>query len=332
LALRAGFAPDAHSPELARWLLWPGVALLTSAALTSLSLQWRTFARALRDIAELRFSRAASSSTVRYLWIAPLGLAAAIIVVGWAGFGLHPVFSLAALLLSLPLSAVCARATGETDIAPITQVGQLTQLSAGALAHRLDANVLAGSIASGAAAQTAQTLWSLKTAALLGANRRSVIRAQLLGIAVGAAVVVPAYSLVVSAYPVGSPLLPAPAAAATRALAEVVQSGFKIFPAGAVPAAIAALFAGALLAFLGAQRRMRVWIPSAVAMGVGFLVPPSFGVTIGLAAVLLAAARAVNAQWTQTYAEAIASGSIAGEALMGVVIAVLVYLRVLQPS
>jgi uncharacterized oligopeptide transporter (OPT) family protein len=331
LAVQQRWVGSVEFSVLSGWLLWPGVALMASAALSSLLLQWETFGRGLKDLIELRSARTGPRSAARYIWAAPIGLALVVTSVGWIVFGLHPLFTLLALVLSILLSSVCARATGETDIAPVTQMGQLTQLSVGLLSPSMAGNVLSGAVVSGAAAQTAQTLWSLKAGALLGANQRSVIRAQLLGIAIGALVVVPAYALVSRAYGLGSTALPAPAAASWKGLAGLLQSGFKGLPPGALAAASGALLLGALLAFLDRKAPCRL-LPSAVAMGVGFLAPASYGVTIGLGAVLLGAAKAVNARWAQTYGDAIASGTIAGESLMGVLIAVLLSLGVLNPS
>ncbi len=142
---------------------------------------------------------------------------------------------------------------------------------------------------------------------------------------------VPAYQLVSKAYGLGSASLPAPAAAAWRGLAGLVHSGFKGLPPGALAAGSCALVLGVLLAVLDRNATFR-FIPSAVAMGVGFLAPASYGVTIGLGAMLLLAARKVNARWAENYAEAVASGTIAGESLIGVLIAVLLSLGVLtQP-
>ena len=329
LALHQRWVGSVDFSALSGWLLWPGVALMASAALTSLFLRWETFGRGLKDLAELRPAKVGAGSPARYFWTAPVGLALVTIFVGWIAFGLHPLLTVVALLLSILLSSVCARATGETDIAPVTQVGQLSQLSVGMLSPTVAGSVLSGAVVSGAAAQTAQTLWSLKAGALLGANQRSVIRAQLVGIAIGALVVVPAYQLVVRAYGLGSASLPAPAAASWKGLAGLVHSGFKGLPSGALAAGGGALLVGVLLALLERKIPSR-FLPSAVAMGVGFLAPASYGLTIGLGAVLLGAARAVNPRWAHTYSDAIASGTIAGESLLGVLIAVLLSLGVLS--
>src|SRR5262249_17029242 len=167
-----------------------------------------------------------------------------------------------------------------------------------------------------------QTLWSLKAGALLRASQRSVICAQVIGIALGALVVVPAFRLVCQVYGLGSEALPAPAAASSRALAEVMRSGLGGLPLGAAAAAGGAAIIGVPLALLDRNGRGR-FLPSGVAMGVGFLQPASFGMTIGLGAACLLLAQRINPQWTADYGETIASGTIAGESVLGVLVAAL---------
>src|SRR6185437_3742715 len=81
----------------------------------------------------------------------------AIAVLGKVVFGFHPLAALAALLAALVLAVVCSRATGETDLAPVGQVGTLTQILFSGLGPIL--SILAGSISMGTSTQAAQTLW-----------------------------------------------------------------------------------------------------------------------------------------------------------------------------
>jgi len=108
-----------------------------------------------------------------------------------------------------------------------------------------------------------------------------------------------------------------------------MRSGVAGLPPGASAAAAGAAIIGVLLALAERNARGR-FLPSPVAMGVGFLQPASFGLTIGLGAACLLLARRINPQWTGTYGETIASGTIAGESLLGVVVAALVSTGILK--
>ena len=324
-----GLVPRAEFSALSAWLLWPGVALMASAALTSLALDWKTFGRSFRDLAQLRSGTPRTRSA--WVWGLPAAAIGLAVVLGKTVFGLHPLLTLVSLALSVVLASVCARATGETDIAPITQMGQLTQIFVGTIAPtQVATNVLAGSVVAADATQTSQTLWSLKTGHLLGANQRRQLLAQWIGVVAGALVVVPAYELVSRAYGLGTQALPAPTALSWKGLAELVHLGVAGLPPGARRFTLIAVVLGAALAVLDRSSRSP-FVPSAVAMGVGFLAPASYAVTIATGSLILAAARAWKPAWVNGYAAPIASGTIAGESLLGVLIAILLGIGVLKP-
>jgi uncharacterized oligopeptide transporter (OPT) family protein len=94
-------------------------------------------------------------------------------------------------------------------------------------------------------------------------------------------------------------------------------------------AAAAAL--GIVLAALGRTRFGR-FLPSAVAMGIGFITPAYYAVPMGLGALLFAAIRARWPEPTEKYAIAIGAGATAGEGLMGVVVAILILVGLLRAS
>jgi uncharacterized oligopeptide transporter (OPT) family protein len=235
---------------------------------------------------------------------------------------MSPVVTLVALAAAVILATVCARATGETDIAPVTQMGQLTQLGIGLKGVTPPVDVGAAAIVSGQAAQTAQMLWAFKAGERLGADARRQVYAQLVGVGLGALVVVPTYLILSRAYVIGSALLPAPTASAWKAMVELLRGGSAAFPPYARSAAVIAGATGVALVLLERTRAKR-WLPSPVAMGVGFLAPASYAVTICAGSLALAWARARRAAESELYGAPIAAGAIAGESLIGVLTAVL---------
>src|SRR5262249_31437230 len=118
LAVRHGWAGGIEFAPMSDWLLWPGVALMAASALPSLFLQWKALRRGLLD-----FLRPTSGARRRpfsgHFWLAPAALAFSVALIGRQAFGLHPLFTLTALASSVLLAGICARATGETDIAPV---------------------------------------------------------------------------------------------------------------------------------------------------------------------------------------------------------------------
>ncbi|WP_404365534.1 OPT/YSL family transporter [Corallococcus coralloides] len=316
--LGTGVVAGAGYEPLSAWLMWPGVGLMLGAAVVSLAAQARDFLGAAKDLRSVGTSRGGLPR-----W--SLGVAAAAcvlaVVLGGVLFGLGVPSMLLALALLVPLCAVCARGAGQTDVSPVSQMGNLTQVVFGVVRPgELSPNVAAGSVVANASAQIGVSLWSLKAGHLLGASASRQLAAQLVGVAVGALVSVPAYLLLVDAYGLGTAVLPVPAAAQFRAVAEVSVRGLAGLPPYAGWGALVGCAVGALLT-LAAKGRAARWLPSPVAMGIGFLTPAYFAVTLCVGAGLAALARRLSPRATDAHVPALGSGALVGESLMGLIIA-----------
>jgi uncharacterized oligopeptide transporter (OPT) family protein len=93
---------------------------------------------------------------------------------------------------------VACRVTGETDVTPSGTLGQLAQLVFGVvMPGNALANTVAASLSSSTAATSADLLTDVKAGSLLGATPRQTFLAQLWGVLVGSAVLVPAFLLFV---------------------------------------------------------------------------------------------------------------------------------------
>lgn len=296
--------------SLVAWLAWPGVGVLLGSTAVSLALQRRSFGDAARDLRRLRAGG-------RRAWGLALLAAAAALALGVGPLGLSAGQALLALALAAPLGAVCARAAGLTDFSPAGDVGQLA-LATTAVATRAapSAAVAAGQVTAGVAAQAAVSLWSLRAGQELSASPRRQGLAMLVGAALGALIAVPAYLLLARAHGLGSAALPAPGALPWKALAAATGAGLGAVPRGALPAAGAALVAGALLELAGRARAGR-WLPAAGAVGMGFLVPVAFSAAMGLGALLGAAWAAASPARAGRLGPLVAAGAIAGESLAG---------------
>jgi uncharacterized oligopeptide transporter (OPT) family protein len=239
--------------------------------------------------------------------------------VGRLVFGLHPLGALVAVLAALILAVVSSRATGETDLAPVGQVGTLTQLLFSGYGPIV--SILAGSVSMGTASQAAQTLWAFKAGERLRGSPRAQLVAQLLGALIGGLVVVPVYLVIVKAYGIGTESLPAPSAISWKATAEAVRGGFSTLPPHATVAGAVGLGVGVLLSLFG-RRAWGRFLPSPAAMGIAMLMPASLSLaalTGAMAAVLVMRLRPSVDQDSLT---SLAAGGITGESVMGVVIAI----------
>jgi uncharacterized oligopeptide transporter (OPT) family protein len=241
-----------------------------------------------------------------------------IVVMGFLVFEVNPLMLLLALAFAFIMAGVCARAAGETDLAPTGSAGALGQILFGA--PSIVTSIFCGGAIYGSASQTAQTLWAFKAGHRLKASAHVQALGQLLGLVVGAAVVVPVYAVIVRAYGLGTPVMPAPAATSWKATAEAVQLGTSAMPPGAGVASVIALAVGVALTLLSRTRAAR-YLPSAVPLGIAFLIPAPLGGAIFLGGMVFAVLRSVRPKWTDQYVPSLAAGAIAGESLTGIVIA-----------
>jgi putative OPT family oligopeptide transporter len=327
-AAHHGIVKEASYSSCSAWVIWPGVGLLLASSFVPLVMDWRALARAFRDIPALlrRAGRADGpplDSRERFRLGFPIVLVSVVVmlVAGNVTFHLPAMVTLIGLLLAAVLANVCARTAGETDLAPTGAVGTLTQLLF--TGNGPVGSLVAGAIVSGIASQTSQTLWALKAGDRLKASPNAQLWAQMLGGVVGAAASVPAYIVLVHAYGIGTESLPAPSALSWKATAEAVRAGFGAMPAHA-PTAGAIGFGVGLILSAAARTRWSRFVPSAAAMGMAVITPFSISLTAFVGALVLSAVRRLRPDASEATLTAVAAGGIAGEAVMGVLVAALI--------
>lgn len=313
------------------WLLWPGVALMVSAALTS-------FALSMLRIAWQKWQRAALAADAgaadvqaggeRYLpprWFI-VGLVVSFVLCLVAQRWLFDIpFWLGgiAFALSFLLAIVAARVSGETGIPPIGALGKITQVTFGFLAPaNATVNLMTANVTGGAAGQCSDLLHDLKTGKLIGANLRAQVIAQIFGILAGSLAGSAAYLILIPnpQEMLLTPEWPAPAVATWKAVAEVLAEGFQTLPEGTRGALWGAVLAGMLLAVLEVllPKKVAHWVPSASSIGFAFIIPPFISLAIFLGAMVRVLAEYWKPLWSRKYLIIIAAGLVAGESLAGV--------------
>jgi uncharacterized oligopeptide transporter (OPT) family protein len=314
--------------------LWYGAPLMVAHGLVTVALQYDTVLRAVRGLVMPGGAgRAAAGDDVEtpvaWFLIGTAIAGTAVVLVARAAFDVPLHYGALAVLLTFFLALVACRATGETDITPVGPMGKLTQLAYGVLMPQsYVANLMTASITAGASGEAADLLNDLKSGYLLGAHPRRQFAAQFLGIFTGTVASVLAYYLLVpdATALTGSegkpPQFAAPSAQQWKAVAELFRLGVHNLHPMAQHAIAIGLLGGTVLAItervFPAQRR---YTPSAPGLGVGMLLPfaTSFSFLLGaVAAWVLARARRDTAE---RYVVPVASGVIAGESIIGVVVA-----------
>ncbi len=336
ILVRAHLVKDPSYGALVGWLVWPAFGTMLGGSVGPLVAgarrHGRVLARALGDVRadvrdllpRLRRRPARNwQAGRRNMALGAMVLLAAIALLAWTGhraFDFSVPSTLAAVALSIVLAGVCARAAGETDIAPVGNLGTLGQIAFAGGGP--GTSILAGSVVSGNASETAQAMWSFKAGHNVGASVRAQVIAQFVGVVLGSVVVVPTYLFVVRANPLGTERMPAVAAVSWRATAEAVSGGFARLPPWGVQAAIAGFILGVVLSSAGKGRIAR-FLPSPVAVGIALITPVTMSATILIGAVGMALARHRWPRIANGDDHALAAGALAGESLMGVLLAVL---------
>jgi putative OPT family oligopeptide transporter len=323
-----------------RWALWPGVGLLVSSGLTAFLWRWRTIVRAVAGLYHLlRGQRSSEPYPLADLEAPPSWLAGGLVISGLACIILGAMFfqisiamGLVAVLATFLLALVASRASGETDFTPIAAMGKVTQLVYGLLAPgNMTTNLMTASITGGAAVHTADLLVDWKAGYLLGANPRKQLLAQIFGVAAGTMFAVPAYLLLVDPDELGSDKWPAPAAQVWAGVARIVTGGLGALPPGAAAGIGLGAAAGGILALVEelVPTAYKRYTLSSAAVGVAWIVPGWNSVSLFLGALLAWVFQRQTGQRAEKYVIPVASGLIAGESLVAVLLAALVAMRVL---
>jgi putative OPT family oligopeptide transporter len=318
-----------HS-QITHWTMWFAIPLMVSAGFVALLMKGRTVVKAFQSMKEATALGKMDGEFPYRLWLAGIliaGLATALMmdvmlqVPFWMG--------LVALVLSFLLAAIAVRAYGETDISPIGTMGHATQIVFGGLAPgQTLPNIMTAGITAGCANTAVDMMQDLKAGHLLGSTPRKQVYAQFIGVFVGSVVAVPIFNAVIGAYGLGTQALPAPAAILWSGMAKLLSQGFSALPQYAGIAICAGFAFGVLLALLE-TRPWKRYIPSALGIGIGIVVPAFFTITIFIGSLIGVLIARLFPKWFEDSMLPVASGGIAGEAIIGVVIAALTVFGVL---
>jgi uncharacterized oligopeptide transporter (OPT) family protein len=311
------------------WSLWGGTAIMVFTSLTAVALQWKTIARAFMGVGKRAdappVDAAQKAIEVPNAWMiagmVPIGIA--MVIVQIVGFHISWWAGVIAVVMSFFLSLVAARATGETDTTPIGAMGKVMQLLfAGLAPGNTNANLASAGTAANSAASCADLLTDLKAGYLLGANPRRQFLAQFFGVFFGTLAVVPAWYLMV---PNKAALekFSAPATRQWEAVAKVLTKGIDQLPNSAKIAILIGAFIGIALPIIERYTppKYRTWIPSAMGLGLSWVIPFSNAIGFAIGAVIGMIWEKTHKKSSDDYAISLASGLIAGESLIKAIIA-----------
>ncbi len=331
--LREGVIEAPNFRHISSWSLWIGVPMMVTSGLLLFFMNWKAVTRAFSTLTSFLGTRHASDDPMEKIevpgsWFITgfviLGTAA--IILGHQLFHIHWWMGLIAVLATFFLVVVAARATGETDITPVGPLSKITQLTFGAIAPgNIPTNLMTANITAGATSAAAELLQDLKSGYLLGAKPRHQFLAQLFGVLAGAFIVVPIYFVLIpNVSLLGTEKWPAPAALVWRGVAELLAKGVGALD----PTARIGLVIGAVVGIILPLLEMRFphhkkYIPSATGLGLAFTINGFNSVSMFIGALFAVWFSRARPQLHEKYTVPVSSGIIAGESLLGVVLALI---------
>jgi putative OPT family oligopeptide transporter len=323
------------------WTLWPGASMLVAAGLTSFALDYKSVARSFSGLTRI-FTRdkrpddgiAAVESPDWWFPVGFLVLSPVVVALLSLLFQIPIWASVLALPMAVLMGFVAARVTGETDVTPTKALGPVTQLVYGVLTPgNVAGNIMSANVTGGIGLHAADLLTTLKTGWLLGAKPRHQVLAQLFGVIAGALVVVPAFTLILPDPSVlGGEEWPAPSCVVWAGVSKAFAGGLSALHPTAKTAIVIGLFLGVSLALLErfAPQKARPFLPSPSGLGIAMVIPGSNAIAMFLGSALTEFLRRRRPQIADDYVIPVSSGLIAGESLMGILIAALTVAGVLS--
>jgi uncharacterized oligopeptide transporter (OPT) family protein len=312
------------------WVMWPGIGMVMASGMAVLALRWKLLAEAFRALGGV--GGGAREFPLSWVLIGVAGLSVALCAIQYFFFGLPVWMTVVGILLAIPLMLVGLRALGETNWGPI---GALSNLSQGLFAFLAPGSVIAGMMGNASTGTIAVTSEGLmqdyRAGYLIGSTPRSMTIAQLLAAPIGAGALALVYPLLVKTYGIvgDHAQLAAPGARRTAGFAELLAGGADKLPQSALWAMLVFAVLGAIFAVLEQRPALKRWVPSATGLSLGMLLPFAAVATLFLGGAGGAVWQRLRPKSAASYMIPLASGLIAGEAMMAVFIPVLLPLLTL---
>jgi len=333
-------APSGRRVDVLLLVMWPSVGMLVAGGICALFLRWRALMSTFRSLA----AADATSGDLPLRWVViGASLSSVALIAVQMFFFATPVWhSVLAILLSMPLGLVALRVLGETNWGPISTMTNVMQAMFAVIAPgNLRASMVSSGITGAVAAESEGLMQDFRAGAMIGSTPRILTYMQLIAVPVGALALAVMYPLLRDTYGIvgESAQLLSPTSQRWVGFAKLVTQDLS---GGGLTAEAAARLSwmltstgvgaliGILLTLLEQRRSWRPFIPSPAGVGIAMLIPVSAVTVIFIGAVLDRVWARVSPETQKTYAIASASGLIAGEALVAVIIPLLVTLGLMS--
>ncbi len=315
--------PDFTKRDLLLWVMWPATGMMIAGGLTALFLKWRILARTFRQLSGASVD--SEDFPLRWVGIGSLLATVAIVLVQHYSLDMPVWQTLLALVFTIPLMLVGLRVLGETNWGPISALSNLMQGVFGVVQPgNIQANMVASGLTGTVVASSEGLIQSYKTGDMIGSRPRYLTYVQLLAVPIGAAAVAIVYPILRDQYGFeGENALTSPISQKWAGFAQLLGKGIEFLHPSAVWALAMGVVLGVIFTVLEQKRSIRTWVPSPTGIGIGMLVPGSAVASMFLGACIDWLFRRRDPRGVDRWMLPLASGLIAGEALIIVVLSLL---------
>ena len=305
--------------------MWPATGLMVAGGLTSLALKWNLIVKTFRGLRGSQMER--KDFPMQWVVLGSIVMTVVICLVQYFSMGIPIYLSFIAIVLSLPLMLVGLRVLGETNWGPISAMSNMMQavfafISPGNVPVNMSSSGLTGTIA-----VTSEALMQdFKAGQLLKSNPRNLTIAKLIAAPVGSIATAIVYPILRDKFGIGAGGLSAPISVKWAGFAELLTKGLNALPPGCLVGLVIGVAVGIILTLMAEKWGENVPSPSAI--GIGMLITAAVLLTfiLGGGAQLIRAK--VSPSTEKNYRIPLASGLIAGEAIVAVILAIMAALGV----
>jgi uncharacterized oligopeptide transporter (OPT) family protein len=335
-----------HFKYVVQWMMWPATAMMIAAAVTSVLIPVvRNVMAGKAEAEEVPFESQADETIPLWWTLTGLGVSVALLLWLTTSWFNMPFLEVLLAIGIQPLLIIAGlRVLGITGSGPVSLMANATQFLFGMLwPAQIRANLTAAYVSASPQASSENVVPAFWVAQRLGGRFRTLVIAQLIVIPIGALLTPIVFNVLQHTYGIGlNPgQLSAPTGLKIATLAIAMERGLGFLPHGALAASKVGIVLGVVFELLLAVHKKdgsgtRFWfVPIPAALGFALILPPSLNIAIALGAVTAAVWRKAapgEDGGFERYAAPVASGLIAGEAMVGSILmpAVAMLLEVLR--
>lgn len=314
-----GMIPAQNFAETLRWVMWPATGVMVAGGLLSLFLKWNLIVKTFRNLRGAKVSD--RDFPIRWVVIGSIALTIALCFTQYFSLGIPLWITLLSIILSLPLMLVGLRVLGETNWGPISAMSNMMQaifavISPGNVPVNMSSSGLTGTIA----VQSEALMQDYRAGAIVKSNSRLLTYAQLIAAPIGALATAIVYPVLRDKYGVGAEGLSSPISVKWAGFAELLTQGIAALPPGSLIGLLCGVLAGIILTLLAEKYGRN--IPSPSAIGIGMLIPADVLMPFMLGGLAQFVWSKTSPAQEDRFRIPLASGFIAGEALIAVILSV----------